>query len=236
LPQLVLSEREQTVLRTLVATDPVPGTSIPPVYVLELIAQFVPCDVMGACLADNSGPVLEHVELPRGCLDAVSDGTAEHAGPLHVGRMHWSRSPLQAAACQALPPGHVDGVAVGFRNGPDSVAQIWLDRKKSIFTDRDLAMFDLLGPVVRRQLRQRRTVRLPASLTAQERRVLMRVAAGLTNAEIAEALFIAPSTVRKHLEHAYRKLGVSNRLAAVVALNGGNLAGGDLADRVEHLG
>ena len=31
---------------------------------------------------------------------------------------------------------------------------------------------------------------------------------------------VAPSTVRKHLEHSFRKLGVSNRLAAVKAYEG----------------
>ena len=48
--------------------------------------------------------------------------------------------------------------------------------------------------------------------------MLQHVAAGMTNAEVAQRLFVAPSTVRKHLENAYRKLGVSNRLAAVSAL------------------
>jgi DNA-binding NarL/FixJ family response regulator len=40
----------------------------------------------------------------------------------------------------------------------------------------------------------------------------------LSNAEIAEQLVVAPCTVGKHLENAYRKLGVTNRLAAVHAL------------------
>ena len=50
--------------------------------------------------------------------------------------------------------------------------------------------------------------------------MLHHVAAGLTNAEVAERLVVAPCTVRKHLENAYRKLGVRNRLAAVAALEG----------------
>ena len=44
--------------------------------------------------------------------------------------------------------------------------------------------------------------------------VLARAAAGETNEEIARALFIGPSTVRKHLEHVYEKLGVRGRAAA----------------------
>ncbi len=51
-------------------------------------------------------------------------------------------------------------------------------------------------------------------LTPRERTVLARAAAGETNAEIALALFIGASTVRKHLEHIYDKLEVRNRAAA----------------------
>jgi DNA-binding CsgD family transcriptional regulator len=51
-------------------------------------------------------------------------------------------------------------------------------------------------------------------LTAREREVLAWVARGKTNGEIAELLWLAPSTVRKHLENVYGKLGVSTRTAA----------------------
>jgi DNA-binding CsgD family transcriptional regulator len=52
-------------------------------------------------------------------------------------------------------------------------------------------------------------------LTAREREVLGWVARGRTNAEVAEVLWISPTTVRKHLENIYGKLGVRSRTAAV---------------------
>lgn len=57
-----------------------------------------------------------------------------------------------------------------------------------------------------------------ASLTAREREVLSRVADGMSTNEIAHALWVTPATVSKHLEHVYRKLGVTGRTAALAAL------------------
>jgi DNA-binding CsgD family transcriptional regulator len=49
------------------------------------------------------------------------------------------------------------------------------------------------------------------ALTASERRVVDLAAAGATNREIGETLFVAPTTVAMHLSNAYRKLGVTSR-------------------------
>jgi len=57
-------------------------------------------------------------------------------------------------------------------------------------------------------------------LTRREQEILGWVARGKTNAEIAHLLWIAPSTVRKHLENVYAKLGVGTRTAAVAQFLG----------------
>jgi DNA-binding NarL/FixJ family response regulator len=48
----------------------------------------------------------------------------------------------------------------------------------------------------------------------RERQVLDHVAAGLTNSEIAESLFLSESTVKSHLSSAFAKLGVRSRKEA----------------------
>jgi DNA-binding CsgD family transcriptional regulator/PAS domain-containing protein len=57
-------------------------------------------------------------------------------------------------------------------------------------------------------------------LTARERDVMRCVEEGLSNPEIARRLWIEPTTVRKHLEHVFHKLGVQSRTAALSKLHG----------------
>ena len=53
-------------------------------------------------------------------------------------------------------------------------------------------------------------------LTDREREVVALVAGGLSNDEIAEALFISPATARTHVSRAMIKLGARDRAQLVV--------------------
>ncbi|MCI4043849.1 response regulator transcription factor [Streptomyces sp. TRM75563] len=77
----------------------------------------------------------------------------------------------------------------------------------------------VLSPAVASRLMTR--VRTPAAgpaetaLSAREREVLVLVARGTTNREIAAELFISEATVKTHLTHIFAKLGAKDRAAAV---------------------
>jgi DNA-binding CsgD family transcriptional regulator len=102
-----------------------------------------------------------------------------------------------------------DGIAGGF--GFDSF--------KRDFSERDKRVLDTLQPHLvqlwRNAAARRRESRSLAILTPREREILLWVARGKSNREIAAVLYLAPGTVRKHLDNVYAKLGVSNRAGAV---------------------
>lgn len=76
---------------------------------------------------------------------------------------------------------------------------------------------------VRLAREQLRTAAAPArvpGLTTREAEVMEAVCTGMTNAEIARALFLSENTVRNHLTHIFARLGAHSRAHAVAVWTG----------------
>ncbi len=188
---LLLDEADQRALRSLLQVEPAPGVPVPTSTVLRTVLALVGGDVIDVTVVDRSGLVVGQVGVPP----------VDPAGPDH-------RAVL-------------DELALTWSVGRGYAARLRVARHRRPFDERDAALLDLVGPALERLVRSAAVSDLPDSLTLQERRVLGLVAEGRSNNEIAAVLHVSCSTVRKHLEHAYRKLGVHSRLAAVMVLEEG---------------
>ena len=108
--------------------------------------------------------------------------------------------------------------------------RIWRDRRRENFDANDLAVLDLVRPAFVAALRRSRrdvpdalrpapTERSASSLlSVREGEVAGLAACGLHDKEIARRLGISITTVRTHMDHAFRKLGVTNRMMLVQRL------------------
>jgi DNA-binding CsgD family transcriptional regulator len=128
-------------------------------------------------------------------------------------------------------------MAVTIPSSNSVVIGIALNRTTRDFSERDRAVLDVIRPhlaqsyrnaIERTALRERTEAAeralwsAPAaslaSLTSREQEVLVLVADGKTNGQIAGRLSLSPRTVQKHLEHIYDKVGVRTRTAAAMRL------------------
>ena len=81
----------------------------------------------------------------------------------------------------------------------------------------------LLAPSITRKLIAEFTTRPAPStvqlevLTTREQETLRMISRGLTNAEIAEAMFVSEHTVKTHVSNVLSKLGLRDRIQAVIA-------------------
>ena len=112
--------------------------------------------------------------------------------------------------------------------------RIWRDRRRENFSQDDLDLLNLIQPALTAALRrcssnQSKVVALApreadvistqALLSARERDVAHLLARGLADKDIAHRLNISVTTVRTHIDHAFRKFNVNNRVALIRALH-----------------
>lgn len=212
---LTLSPREQSAFRRVLLAVPHP-TGIISLEAASALTTLIPCDWVGTCEGDSCGYVLRGAVYPEAVPPDLGPRICD--GPLHTGLEHFATfSEDDPELVSARGMGLRDGVRLGYTSPAGTVVQVFFDRRRHYFGERDLAILSMLEPVLGRLLTARQMT-APSPLTDAERRVLTLVAQGLTNSQVAEELFVAESTVRKHLQHAFRKLGVTNRTGALAVL------------------
>lgn len=226
------------VLEVVGAAAAVDGSLPFPKPVLDALRRLVPCDVVAyherqdgrakkvVWTGEPGGPVTRAVRDAQKRF-AHRDPLTPTNGARKYSDFFSPRAFHRLGLYQevARPLGVEDMIRLWLDPLGADAARLEFDRPGWDFRERDRAVLDVLLPHLRQfrlnALRRRRASTIAGSgaalLTAREREVLELVADGRANVEISRLLWISPGTVRKHLEHAYEKLGVHTRTAAVAA-------------------
>ncbi len=212
---MLLDDRTQAAVRGLLLAEPERGSLLPETA-LRATGQLIGCDVFGVSEIDQAGYRLRELTFPSTDMGdpQVCDGPVR-AGFCHDAEQRHGRR-------EAPAYGFRDFLRFGFKTAHGTVVQVYFDRQRATFAERELAVLTMVEPALGRLVRACAGHAPTGSLSATERQVLTLVAQGASNREVAEELFVSVHTVRKHLENAYRKLGVTNRTAAALHVRAGS--------------
>jgi DNA-binding CsgD family transcriptional regulator len=183
---------------------------------------------VSALIAATHAMRFAHPLMVANAAGDVAPATAQAAAG---GWLTWRRSPARAFLKDLR--GWDQMVSLPLRGSPTEVFAFAFSRATRDFDERDLVLLAAVQPLLTaldrharligrwRQDDERRTGAAESSardadLTGRELSVLLYLAEGLTAGAIAHRLGCSPRTVSKHSGNIYRKLGVSDRLSAVL--------------------
>jgi len=223
--------------------------------VLPSLAALVGCDVITYNEIGPALGQTRYADYPAGARDPATQpvfAAHVHEHPLvnhyratgsgepvmisdFLTQQRFHRLGLYAEFFRGIPVEHQVAISLP---GPDQeVIGVAMSRARHDFCDEDRALLCVLrAPLMDALVRARRRRQAGqvyaamacgglADLTEREVQILRLVADGRTNVSIAHTLEVSPRTVAKHLEHIYRKFGVSSRAAAVsrMTMSGGSM-------------
>jgi non-specific serine/threonine protein kinase len=128
----------------------------------------------------------------------------------------WERAGGRLAATASFEPLHAEAVArCGDALGPKRFAELFA---RGVLHPAEAMIAFALNDAGDPEDEGSTKIRLPSQLTAREQEIASLVAAGLSNRQIAEKLFISRRTVDAHLEHIFGKLGITSRVMLTIQL------------------
>jgi DNA-binding CsgD family transcriptional regulator len=208
---VLLDNRMQSAVHQLLMAEPEAGAMLPS-SAMQSLGRLIGSDGFGIGESDRTGYCFQIMTVPH--VDLRDPQVCE--GPVPTGFQHDAAKPRDER--DAADAGLRDLVRLGFTTRSGTVVQVFFARRLRYFSEHDIAVLRMLEPAIGRLVRGCQGAGPDGSLSASERRVLGLVARGFSNREVAEELYVTVHTVRKHLEHAYRKLGVTNRTAAALKI------------------
>jgi DNA-binding CsgD family transcriptional regulator len=128
------------------------------------------------------------------------------------------KSAIRQAYERAMKDHNVDGMVTAYRAYPPLLKELWSISGGStvLLSVVEGAHDQALGRAAGLPIQLKR--RGIGALSPREQEILALIGQGLTNAEIAQTLFVSVSTVKVHIRHIFEKLGVRTRTEAASLL------------------
>jgi DNA-binding CsgD family transcriptional regulator len=125
------------------------------------------------------------------------------------------KASVEEAYVQAASACNVGGLVAAYRAYPPLLGKIWAyaEQKDFLLESVEQARDGSLARAAKLPVAMKRDG--AGALSPREAEILELVRQGLTNAEIAQTLYLSVSTVKVHIRHIFEKLGVRTRTEAV---------------------
>lgn len=205
---------------------------------MDGISQVFPAEKYGIYLASKhnllscdthgvSDDFISRYQKYGRAIDPVRDYVVKHHAPCHEGLVFppqmWQQSELYERCCSQYKHQHI--MTGGIVGKGELIGTVHFARTNDIaFNTHDLlklsAVCNHLSACLA-NLRNKPNLlneTLTNLLTSREMQIARLVATGLTNAEIAQELWISPNTVKKALKTVFHKLDVGSRAEMVMKL------------------
>ena len=201
----------------------------------DVIGQAAPVGNLGLlCIEINDDDAARHylteclalIEQPRytarhgiaECLEGLAVIFGRQGGAMHAMRLAGAAAALREAIGVPLAPAARDRYEQalgGIRARSDGDEWEAARAEGWAMSVEQAIAYVRAAPPLSRTIVAPSPAAYPAGLSAREVEVLRLVAAGLTNAQVAERLFLSPRTINAHLTTIYGKLDVPSRAAAI---------------------
>lgn len=177
----------------------------------SLLASEADLEVVGT--ATSGRALLEVIEQRHPDVAVLDVQMSEMDGLQCLEEIRRRNLPVKVLLLTAFGDG--EAIQSALEGGADGFALKTAPPRQTVDAIRQVGQgYLVFPPAARKWMAGQRAAPTGPALSSREWAVLEKLAQGLTNAQIAEAMVVSENTIKFHLQNIFQKLGVNNRTEA----------------------
>ncbi len=177
----------------------------------SLLASEADLEVVGT--ATSGRALLEVIEHQHPDVAVLDVQMSEMDGLQCLEEIRRRNLPVKVLLLTAFGDG--EAIQSALEGGADGFALKTAPPRQTVDAIRQVGQgYLVFPPAARKWMAGHRAAPTGPALSSREWAVLEKLAQGLTNAQIAEAMVVSENTIKFHLQNIFQKLGVNNRTEA----------------------